>query len=118
MIELEPHVFFQFDGDNLVCEVPITPDEAVLGASIEVPTPDGMVTVKVPAGISAGQSLRLRGKGWKTLQGGRTDQLVKVIIEIPKQVSEAERELYEKIRAIRVDNPRRQLQNIANQFRL
>ena len=61
-VELQPHNFFQFDGENLLCEVPVTPDEAVLGASIEVPTPDGNVTMNVPAGIRSGQSLRLRGK--------------------------------------------------------
>ena len=63
VVELQPHPFFQFEGDNLVCEVPITPDEAVLGGAIEVPTPDGMVTMNIPAGIRSGQTLRLRGKG-------------------------------------------------------
>lgn len=111
-IELEPHAFFQFEGDNLVCEVPIAPDEAVLGTALEVPTPDGSVTVKIPAGISSGQSLRLRGKGWKTPKGDRGDQLVKVAIEIPKTINPTEREYYEKIRAARSDNPRRKLQNI------
>ncbi|NES84138.1 MAG: DnaJ domain-containing protein [Moorea sp. SIO2B7] len=59
-VELQPHSFFEFEGDNLVCEVPIAPDEAVLGASIEVPTPDGLVTMRVPSGIRSGQSLRPR----------------------------------------------------------
>ncbi len=63
-VAIASHGFFQFDGDNLVCEVPIAPDEAVLGSKIEVPTPDGSVTVSIPAGIKSGQSLRLRGKGW------------------------------------------------------
>ncbi len=53
-VELKPHSFFQFDGDNLLCEVPVTPDEAVLGATIEVPTPDGTVSVNVPTGIRSG----------------------------------------------------------------
>ena len=111
-IELQPHSFFQFEGDNLVCEVPITPDEAVLGASIDVPTPDGTVTVTVPAGVRSGQSLRLRGKGWPLPKGGRGDQLVKIMIATPRELASQERELYEKIRSIRSYNPRSHLQNI------
>jgi curved DNA-binding protein len=108
-VELQPHSFFQFEGDNLVCEVPITPDEATLGAAIDVPTPDGSVNVKLPAGVRSGQSLRLRGKGWPLTKGGRSDQLVKVAIVPPKDLSAQEREYYEKIRAIRTYNPRSHL---------
>jgi curved DNA-binding protein len=113
-VELQPHSFFQMEGDNLVCEVAITPDEATLGASIDVPTPDGSVNVKLPAGVRSGQSLRLRGKGWPLAKGGRGDQLVKVAIAPPKELSQQEREYYEKIRAIRTYNPRSHL----NQVRL
>ena len=108
-VELQPHSFFQFEGDNLVCEVPITPDEAVLGVSIEVPTPDGMVNVKLPVGVRSGQSLRLRGKGWPETKGGRGDMLAKILIVPPKDLSPQEREYYEKIRAIRTFNPRSHL---------
>lgn len=111
-VELQPHSFFQIEGDNLVCEVPITPDEAALGASIDVPTPDGAVNVKLPAGVRSGQSLRLRGKGWPIAKGGRGDQLVKVAIVPPKDLSQQEREYYEKIRAIRTYNPRTHLQQV------
>ncbi|MEG3439937.1 DnaJ C-terminal domain-containing protein [Pannus brasiliensis CCIBt3594] len=112
IVELQPHPFFSFEGDNLVCEVPVTPDEAVLGASIEVPTPDGPVTVKIPAGIRSGQSLRLRGKGWIEREGKRGDQLVKIVIDTPKDLASVERELYEKIRANRTTDPRRALAGI------
>ncbi|MGH1392970.1 MAG: DnaJ C-terminal domain-containing protein [Trichormus sp.] len=111
-VELQPHSFFQIEGDNLVCEVAITPDEAALGASIDVPTPDGSVNVKLPAGVRSGQSLRLRGKGWPLPKGGRGDQLVKVAIAPPKDMSQQEREYYEKIRAIRTYNPRSHLQQV------
>ncbi|MEM8778253.1 MAG: J domain-containing protein [Cyanobacteria bacterium P01_G01_bin.49] len=111
-IELEPHSFFKFEDDNLICEVPITPDEAVLGVSIEVPTPDGSVTVKVPPGIRSGQSLRLRGKGWKYPKDGRGDQFVKIVIDTPKNLSTTEREYYQKIRESRTDNPRSHLQQV------
>jgi curved DNA-binding protein len=82
------------------------PDEAVLGASIEVPTPDGTVSVNVPAGIRSGQSLRLRGKGWPRPKGGRSDQLVRIMVVTPKDITPVEREYYEKIRDIRSYNPR------------
>lgn len=111
-VEIQPHSFFNFDGDNLVCEVPIAPDEAVLGASIDIPTPDGMVKLNVPAGVRSGQSLRLRGKGWSLPKGGRSDLLVKIAIVPPKDLTPSEREYYEKIRESRTFNPRSHLQQI------
>ncbi|MEM9906601.1 MAG: DnaJ C-terminal domain-containing protein [Cyanobacteria bacterium P01_D01_bin.44] len=111
-VELQPHSFFQFEGENLVCEVPIAPDEAVLGAKIDVPTPEGSVTVTIPAGIHSGQSLRLRGKGWPKPKGGRSDQLVRVMIATPKTLTESEQLLYEKIRDVRTNNPRSELQGM------
>jgi curved DNA-binding protein len=110
-IELENHPFFHFEGENLVCEVLISPDEAVLGASIDVPTPDGLVTMKVPSGVRSGQSLRLRGKGWVLPKAGRGDELVKLVIDTPKTLNEIERECYQKIQANRSVNPRAALDN-------
>jgi curved DNA-binding protein len=109
IVEILPHPFFQFDGDNLICEVPISPDEAVLGAPVEVPTPDGSVTVNIPAGIRSGQSLRLRGKGWKNSKGVRGDQMVRVVIAPPKELTAIEREYYEKLRDNRSYDPRTSL---------
>jgi curved DNA-binding protein len=111
-VELKPHGFFQFDGDNLLCEVPVMPDEAVLGTSIEVPTPDGTVTVNVPPGIRSGQSLRLRGKGWPRPKGGRSDQLVRIVVVTPKELTKVEREYYEKIRDSRTFDPRTYLSQV------
>ncbi|GAB4136875.1 MAG: DnaJ C-terminal domain-containing protein [Cyanobacteria bacterium J069] len=111
-IDIQPHSFFRFEDDNLVCEVAIAPDEAVLGTAIEVPTPDGLVTMNVPAGIRSGQTLRLRGKGWVNPKGGRGDQLVKVVIVPPKDLSPLEREYYEKIRDSRTFDPRSGLKQI------
>jgi curved DNA-binding protein len=111
-VEISSHPFFHFDGDNLVCEVPIAPDEAALGAQVAVPTPDGAVTMNIPAGIKSGQSLRLKGKGWRTPKGDRTDQIVKVVIAAPKDLSTTERELYEKLRSARSYDPRSSIKNI------
>jgi curved DNA-binding protein len=108
-VELSAHPFFQLDGETLTCELPISPDEAALGASIEVPTLDGNVTMNVPAGVKSGQSMRLRGKGWKDSKGNRGDQMVKIMITVPKELTPIERELYEKLRANRSLDPRSHL---------
>lgn len=112
-ISLQPHAVFKFEerGDNIVCEIPITPEEAVLGAEIKVPTPDGSVTMKIPPGVNSGQSLRLRNKGWKTPNGNRSDQIVKLKIVIPQELSTPERECYEKLRQVSRFNPRRQIES-------
>lgn len=75
-----PDSFFQFEGENLVCEVQITATQARTGTSIEVATLEGSVSVRVPPGVRSGQLLRLRGKGWLRSGGGRGDQLVRVAI--------------------------------------
>ena len=112
-VNLNPHAFFDFEGDNLVCEVPIAPDEAVLGASIKIPTPDGRVSMKIPAGINSGQVLRLRNKGWSSPEGKRGDQLVRIVIETPQTLSTSEKVCYEKIRDLRQVNPRQSLEGIS-----
>ncbi|MGI0481330.1 DnaJ C-terminal domain-containing protein [Geminocystis sp. CENA526] len=111
-VELKPHDFFQFEDDKLVCEVPITPYEAVLGGEISVPTPQGEVKVKIPAGIRHGQSLRLKGKGWSSAKGDYGDLLVKISIATPQNITNLEKEYYEKIREISKDNPRISLNKI------
>ncbi len=112
IVEIQPHAFFKFEGENLVCEVPIAPDEAVLGAQVEVPTPEGTVKLNVPAGIRSGQSLRLRGKGWPRPKDGQGDQIVKIQIVPPKDLSSVEREHYQKISAARSFNPRTHLNEV------
>jgi curved DNA-binding protein len=111
VVQLAPHALFKIEGDNLVCDLPITPDEAVLGGKIDVPTPDGPVTMNLPAGVKSGQTLRLRGKGWPNPKGNRGDQLVTVVITPPTKLSDDLRQLYEKIRDLRPDNPRQALTN-------
>ncbi|MBD2293170.1 J domain-containing protein [Anabaena sphaerica FACHB-251] len=111
-VEILPHPFFRFEDDNIACDVPIRPDEAVLGAEIKVPTPDGSVTLKVPPGVRSGQSLRLRGQGWRQSEGARTDLIVKLQIVPPKDLDPIEREAYAKIQAHTSFNPRTQLQEV------
>ncbi len=111
-IELLPHSFFRFESDHLICEVPIRPDEAVLGTQINVPTPDGSVMMKVPRGVRSGQSLRLRGKGWTLPKGGRSDLFAKLQMVTPQDPNPIEQECYEKIQANASFNPRAHLEKI------
>jgi curved DNA-binding protein len=112
-LELPPHPFFRFDGDNLLCELPITPDEAALGGTAEVPTPTGRVQLRIPAGVDSGQTLRLRGQGWRDPQGQRSDLLVRLKVVAPKSLSQTERDLYEKLRQSRSWDPRAHLQEVS-----
>ena len=111
-VELKPHPLFKFEGGKIICEVPISPAEAVLGAEIKVPTPEGNVMMKIPPGVDSGQSLRLRSKGWRDPQGRRGDQIVKLKIVTPKQLTRQERECYEKLRYASSFNPRRQIEEV------
>lgn len=105
-IQVAPHPLFRFEEDQLVLDLPITPDEAALGAQVTVPTPSGTVVLNIPAGTRSGQSLRLRGKGWRKSDGTAGDLFAKIQIVPPKALSAAEKELYEKLRSLRTFNPR------------
>ncbi|WP_036478033.1 DnaJ C-terminal domain-containing protein [Myxosarcina sp. GI1] len=111
-IELQPHPLFKFEGGNIVSEIPITPEEAVLGADIKIPTVDGSAILKVPSGVDSGQSLRLRNKGWRDGKGKRSDLIVKLKIVTPKQLTTSEREYYQKLRQASSYNPRSSLENM------
>ncbi|MCB0339151.1 MAG: molecular chaperone DnaJ, partial [Bdellovibrionales bacterium] len=100
-IAIQPHSIFKREGSELVCQVPITYPAAVLGAEIEVPTLDGLVKLKVPSGTQSGKVFRLRGKGIPVLGSSRRgDQHVQIQIEIPKKISDEERQLLEKLREV------------------
>jgi DnaJ-class molecular chaperone len=88
-IEVRPHPQFRREGDDIVADLPISIDEAVLGAKVEVPTIAGKVRVTVPKGASSGQTLRLKGKGVKRRGApGKGDQRCVLKIVLPKQVDE------------------------------
>ncbi len=105
-VQVTPHPLFRFEDNQLVLDLPLTPDEAVLGAQVTVPTPSGNVVLNIPAGTRSGQSLRLRGKGWRNSNGNPGDLLAKVQIVPPKSLSAKEKELYESLRSLRTFNPR------------
>ena len=105
-IRLRPHPIFTVRGDDLEMELSIAAWEAVLGTNVEVPTIDGKVELKVPAGATAGQRLRLRGQGLNKRKGGRGDEYVRLKVVVPKDVSAEERRLYEELKRVSRFNPR------------
>ncbi len=82
-IEVAPHPFFTRDGKDIRLTLPVTLKEAVMGAKVKVPTPDGPVMLTVPKGSSSGKVLRLKGKGFTDKSGKRGDQLVTLSIDLP-----------------------------------
>jgi molecular chaperone DnaJ len=109
-IESEPHSFYKREGEDLSCQVPITIAEASLGAHVEVPTPDGPVTIEVPAGTQTGQRFRLRKRGMPKLgEKGRGDLWVAVRVWVPQVEDDESRELLREFARRNPDDPRKGL---------
>ncbi|MDI3540633.1 MAG: molecular chaperone DnaJ [Thermosediminibacterales bacterium] len=93
-IHVKPHQFFVRQGDDIVCEFPISFIQAALGDEIQVPTLEGKVNLKIPEGTQPGTLFRLKGKGIPHLRGyGRGDQLVKINVVIPKKLTAKQKKL-------------------------
>ena len=106
--------FWRRDGNNLKIEVPVSFAEASLGAQIPVPTLDGTVTLKIPAGTQSGQTFRLSGRGIAPKSGNAGDELVTVKVAVPRDLSERETEIIEELRALRPDDVRSDLPKSLN----
>lgn len=98
-VRLARHPDLRVEGSDLYADVEVAPWEAVLGASVPVPTLEGTVSLKVPAGSTAGQKLRLRGQGLPREDGERGDLYAVLEIEVPSEVGPEERKLWEKLAA-------------------
>ncbi len=83
-IHVQPHAFFRRDGDNIRLDLPVSLDEAVLGAKVKVPTVEGAVMLTIAPGSSSGKTLRIPGKGFSRKDGSRGDQLVSLEIVLPE----------------------------------
>jgi molecular chaperone DnaJ len=109
-VRVEPHRLFGRRDSDLTLEVPVTFAEAALGAEVPVPTLNGTVKLKVPAGTPSGKTFRIRGKGAPKPKGkGHGDLLATVKVEVPGKLSKEERELLSKLREIQRESPRARL---------
>jgi DnaJ-class molecular chaperone len=111
-ISVRPHPVFKREGDDIIVEVPITFDEAVLGSKVEVPTIGGRVFATVPPGSNTGQTLRLKGRGIKT-KSGTGDQLVKLSVVLPEPIDDDLKGFAETWREAHRYDPRRKLKEQA-----
>jgi molecular chaperone DnaJ len=92
ILHINTHALFERDGDDLLCEVPVSFVQAALGAEIEVPTLNGKTGIKIPAGTQPGTTFRLKGKGVKNIQGyGQGDLHIRIAVEVPGNLSHAQR---------------------------
>jgi len=102
----QPHPQFRVNGDDTEVEVAITPWEAALGASVQVPTLDGTADIRVPPGVASGQRIRLKGQGLNRRGGGRGDHYVRLKIVVPKELTDAERKLFQELSKVSHFRPR------------
>jgi molecular chaperone DnaJ len=107
IISVRPHQFFQREGNDIVCTVPITVTEAALGTKIEVPSVDGKTLLKIPPGTQSGQKFRLRGKGAPSLRGELPgNQIVEVRVIVPRVADERSKEILRELARLNPENPR------------
>ncbi|RKY38431.1 MAG: molecular chaperone DnaJ [Candidatus Omnitrophota bacterium] len=101
LVYVKAHKFFKREGNDIVCEVPITFTQAALGAEIEVPTLKGQTKIKIPPGTQSHKVFRLRGKGIKDIHGyGQGDQIIRIIVRTPVHLNSEQRRLLERFEEI------------------
>jgi molecular chaperone DnaJ len=110
-VTVSGHADFGRKGDNVTITVPVTYAEAVLGTNVTVPTPEGQVTLKVPAGTRSGRTFRVKGKGFPK-KGGHGDLLVTVDVEVPKSLTDDAREALEAYAKLVDHDPRAHLKAV------
>lgn len=101
VIEVQPHPLFIRGGLDILCEVPVSFVQAAIGAEIDVPTLEGKVKMKIPAGIQSGKVFRLKGKGIRDVHGyHRGDQHVRLVVETPTRLTPRQKELLKEFAAL------------------
>jgi molecular chaperone DnaJ len=107
VVAVEPSPLYERRGADLVLEVPVTYPEATLGATVEIPTPEGPVNLKVPAGTESGKLLRVKGRGAPKLKGGgKGDLLARVKVTVPHKLTKGEKEALEEYDKVLRERPR------------
>lgn len=106
-VHVKPHKYFKRKDGDILLDLPLTFAEAALGTTVEIPTIDGKVKLKIPAGTSDGKKFRLRGKGAPRPKGkGHGDMIVTTHVVVPKKLSGKEKELIQKLKEMEKENPR------------
>ena len=96
MIEVKPHAIFERHANDILTEIKISLPKAILGAEVVVPTLEGKVSMKIPAGTQSGRIFRLKEKGVEDVHGrGKGDELVRVIVDIPTRLTAEQRKAIE-----------------------
>jgi molecular chaperone DnaJ len=109
-VRVDPHPFFERDGDDIRIKVPVSVAEAGLGAKIEVPTIDGRALLKIPQGTQNGQKFRMREKGvFNSRKNTRGDQIVEAVLKAPDVTNERARELLRELGQVDASDPRTEL---------
>lgn len=117
-IRVKPHALFQRQGNDVVCDMPITFVQAVLGAEVEVPTLDGKVKYTVPEGTQTGTVFRIKGKGIPFIRGnGRGDHYIKVYIEVPKKLNDKQKAALKSFAEVSGDEVHEQRRGFFNKMR-
>ncbi|MBN1827784.1 MAG: molecular chaperone DnaJ [Deltaproteobacteria bacterium] len=101
-LHVKKHEFFERDGDDIICRIPISMTQAALGATVQVPTLNGDEKLKIPRGTQHGKIFRLKGHGFQHLRGfGKGDQIVQTLVEIPSELSKQEEDLLKQFARLR-----------------
>jgi molecular chaperone DnaJ len=108
-VNVADHDLFGRRGDNLTLSLPVTFPEAALGANVQVPTLNGPVTLKVPAGTPNGKTFRIKGRGAPRAKGGNGDLLVTTLVDVPGKLSKEQKELLRQLQEHQKDSPRKPL---------
>ena len=117
-VRVKPHSLFQRQGNDVICEIPITFVQAALGCEMEVPTLDGKVKYSIPEGTQTGSVFRLKTKGIPYLRGnGRGDQYVKVTVEVPKKLNEKQKTMLKEFAEISGDEIHEQRKSFFEKMR-
>jgi molecular chaperone DnaJ len=106
-IYVEPHDFFAREGDDLICQIPISFPQAALGADLEVPTLNGKKNITIPKGTEPGEILKIKGEGFPKIRGyGKGDQIIQIIVKTPKNITKRQEEILREFEEISKNSDR------------
>jgi molecular chaperone DnaJ len=109
-VRVEPHPFYNREGDHVEIRIPVSVTEAGLGAKIEVPTIDGRALLKIPPGTQSGQKFRMRERGiFNSRKNTRGDQIVEVVVQPPHVRDERTKEILRELAQLNPEDPRAQV---------